>query len=135
MVSQKKAQLSIEYLILTGIILIFLLPILYYAFSNSIQNLKMHQANELVKRIAETADTLYILGPGSQDTIKVIVPGGVENITFGNRQVYLRIKIFTNVSDVIAETKANINGSIKTKAGSYFIKIKNEDDVIQVTNQ
>ena len=129
-----KSQISLEYLLLVGLLLAVLSPIFYYSFSTSTQTIKMNQASNLVKKIANTADTLYALGPNSQDTIEIIVPGGVENITIDNKEVLLAINLFKGISYIGMDTKTNISGTINTKAGDYHITLKNENNTIKVTS-
>ena len=123
-----------EYLVILGLILALLIPVFYYSVSSFNKSISLNQAGEMVNRIADTADFVYALGPGSQDTLRVIVPGGVESISIQGREILLKIRIFGAVSDVLAFTKGNVNGSITIKSGSSIIKIKNEDNVIQITN-
>lgn len=129
-----KAQLSLEYLLLVGLILMLLAPVFYYAFSTSTQTIKMNEADNFVKSIANTADTLYSLGPGSQDSIEINVPKGTKNITLKNKEVLLIIYIFNGEAYISADTKTNISGNITTKSGSYHITLKNENNTIKVTS-
>ncbi|MFH1249236.1 MAG: hypothetical protein V1660_03720 [archaeon] len=128
-----KAQISFEYLLMVGLIILLLGPVFYYSFSTSVQTIKMNEADNLVKSVANTADTLYSLGIGSQDTIQVKVPGGVRNITISGKEIVLTLSIFNGNSQISQETKGNITGSIPIKEGTYHVTIKNENNTIQVT--
>ncbi len=131
---KKRAQIALEYVILVGLVLALLTPVFYFSFTTSVQTIKMNEASNLVKRIADTADTLYALGAGSQDTIEINVPGGVQSISLGNKEVLLKIKIFEGVSDISMNTKTNISGTLSTKSGTYHITLKNENNTIKVTS-
>lgn len=128
-----KAQVSMEYLMITGIILLALIPVFYYAVSATTQTIKINQASEAVTKIRETADTLYIFGSGSQDTIKINLPGGVKNITFSGKDINLKLEIFKKVSDISEKSKGNITGSINNKRGIQYITLKNANNVIQIS--
>ncbi len=130
----KKGQISAEYLIIMGFVLVALLPVFYYSLTNLNNNLRLNQANDMINRIAETADFVYFLGPGSQDTLSIVIPGGVESITLQGKEVAMKMRIFGSVSDFVAVTKATINGSISISQGTSNILIKNENNVIQITD-
>ena len=126
--------MSLEYLLILGIVFAVLIPVFYYSVSSFNKSIRSNQAGEMVNRIAETADFVYALGPGSQDTLRIIIPGGVQSIAFQGKEVVMKVKIFGAVSDTVASTKGNLTGSISTTPGSAIIKIKNENNVIQITD-
>src|SRR3990167_7674552 len=95
-----RAQVSLEYLLFAGVMLTILIPVFSYALYATNQHIRTSQANELVQRVAETADSLYSIGPGSQDTLTVIVPGGVQSITIQGNEINLRLNIFNSISDI-----------------------------------
>ena len=131
----KKAQVALEYLLLIGLILALLLPFFYYSFVPITQNTQMSKSTILVNSVTETADVLYSLGPGSQDVILIDMPGGVENVTIQNKEIILKVRIFSGVSDIIGESKADLNGTLNIKSGSWHVLIKNENNTIQISNK
>ena len=120
----KKAQASFEYIMLVGIVFFFVVFILYYTLIESNQTIKMNMANDAVTKVAKTADMVYALGPGSQDYIQIEMPNGVQSTNLSNKKISLKIKIFSSVSDVFDETKANITGTLPTKGGIQHISVK-----------
>ena len=129
-----RGQISFEYLLLTGLIMLFLAPIFYYSVYTATYNIKMNEASNLVKSIADTADILYSLGPDSQNTIEITMPSGVQNMSINNTEVLVVIQIFKGVSYIGMDTKTNISGNISTKSGTYHITLKNENNTIKVTS-
>ncbi len=130
-----KAQVAIEYILLIGLIVAVIIPIFYYSLSTITQNIKMNRAYAMVNKIVETADMLYALGPGSQEVIVIEIPGGVKNITIQGKEINARLMIFSNVSDINAISKANMSGTLVTKAGSWHILMKNEDNTIKISSK
>lgn len=124
----KKGQVATEYMLLVGIVLFITIPIFYYAITNSSQSIRMNEASNVVDAIAKTADTVYALGPGSQDYIQIMIPGGVESISFDRNEVQMKVKIFSDTSDFFAVSKANLTGSISINSGSKHIYIKTLDN-------
>ena len=135
MEKEVKAQVSIEYILLIGLIIAAITPLFYYSISTITQNTKMNRAYSLVNKIADTADMLYALGPGSQEVIVIEIPGGVESITIQGKEVNVRMVLFSKASDISAVSKANMTGSLVTKSGSWHVLIKNEDNTIKISNK
>lgn len=128
----KRGQIATEYLILIGVIFLAIIPIFYYALQQSSQNVRMNEANDFVNTIAKTADMVYALGPGSQDYIKVEMPGGVESISINRNEILLKVRIFGGVADIFAYSKANLTGSLTTTSGSHHVSVKNLNGTIQI---
>jgi len=131
----EKSQISIEYILLIGLILAAVLPIFYYSFTTINNHTKMNKASMIVIKVVETADMLYALGPGSQEAIVIEIPSGVENITIQGKEINLKLRIFTKVSDIFAVSKTNMAGTILATPGSWHILMKNENNTIQISNQ
>ena len=129
-----KAQISVEYILITALVLLMLSPIFYYAFSTSVQSIKMNQVAALVDDLADSADVLYSLGPNSQDTLKITVPGGVTNITIANTEISVFIRLFNAVSEAHRTTNGNVSGSINISSGIHYVTVKNENNTIKITD-
>lgn len=128
----KRGQISVEYLILIGVIFLAIIPIFYYALQQSSQNVRMNEANDFVSTLASTADMVYALGPGSQDYVKVVMPGGVENVSISRNEISLKVRIFGGIADIFAYSKANLIGSISTGSGSRHISVKNINGTVRI---
>lgn len=128
----KRGQIATEYLILTGVIFLAIIPIFYYALQQSSQNVRMNEANDFVNTLAKTADMVYALGPGSQDYVGVVMPGGVESVSISRNEVLLKVRIFRGTADIFAYSKANLTGSISTTSGSKHVSVKNINGTVQI---
>lgn len=127
-----RAQISMEYLILIGLVFIAVIPLFYYAMTESGKNIQMNQANDIVNTLAKTADTVYALGPGSQKLVEITIPGGVESVTIVGNEISLKLRIFGGIADIYAETKANVTGTITTTSGIHHVTVKTlESGVVQ----
>ncbi|MBI2545680.1 hypothetical protein HYV81_00705 [Candidatus Woesearchaeota archaeon] len=120
----KRGQVSFEYIVIAGILLVITLPFFYYAFSESNTAIKLNQADDAVKSIARAADTVYSLGPGSKLFVVVSIPDGVQNTSITSKTVQLQLSIYGGVSDIYANTKANLTGSIPTARGTYKLSLE-----------
>lgn len=70
----QKAQVSTEYLLITGFILVIVTIIFTYSFVSSNQNIKASQASNALDRMANAADLVYALGPENTKYIEVAFP-------------------------------------------------------------
>ena len=78
--NSKKAQLSYEYLVIVGSVLVLLLPFFYKFMGGVATRLNEYYAVETVNELAHTTKTVANLGPES----KVTVPFRVQGITQSN---------------------------------------------------
>lgn len=74
----KKGQISSEYLLITGFILVIVTIIFSYSFISNNQNIAISQANTALDKMANAADLVYALGPENTKFIDVVFPVGTE---------------------------------------------------------
>ena len=86
----KKAQSSLEYLILIGILLVITIPLFYYAINKSYETIKINQAEDFVSSLTKAADEVYSLSPGTKKHIIVNIPGGTQNIEITENEISQR---------------------------------------------
>lgn len=115
----KKGQISYEYVMLVGVILVIMIPLFYFSFSKVSDTVRINQAEESVSVLAKAADTVYALGPGSKSYVWITVPSGVVSTSVNNKEILLRLSIFGSISDFHAAAKANVSGSFPFSQGTY----------------
>ena len=120
----KRGQVATEYLLLVGIAFLAIIPIFYYSISSSAKTVRFNEAEDFVTTISKTADRVYALGPGSQDYIKVTIPGDTKEIIFDRNEVILKMSVNGKISDVFAISRTNLTGSVSTSSGSKHIYVK-----------
>jgi len=79
----KKAQASAEYILVSSLILLIILPTIYifYSYSNkSSEEIRQSQVNKVGTDIVDAAEQVYYLGEPSKTTLDAIMPDGVEKI-------------------------------------------------------
>ncbi|MEK6840109.1 MAG: hypothetical protein AABX72_04140 [Nanoarchaeota archaeon] len=131
---KKRGQAAIEYVILVGTLMVFLIPVVYYALNESSYRVKMNQIDNAVKRVAKVADVVYALGPGAQDVVVVTIPYGVLSSGVGNYSINLKVSALGGNSDYGFKTVGNVTGSLPILPGTYRILIKHlADNVVNVS--
>jgi len=81
----KKAQLSYEYLVIVGSVLILLLPF-FYKFTDGVSTrISEYYAIETVNVLAEATKTMANLGAGNQITVPLTIKGVADSNILNNR--------------------------------------------------
>ncbi len=124
---QKRGQASVEYLAIIGIVLVVTIPLFFYSFQKSSENIKINQADDAVNTVARAADSVYALGPGAKRFVWVTIPQGTTGSSINNNSVQLQITIFGGISDIHASSRANLIGVMPYEAGVYKIPVESLD--------
>ncbi len=119
-----KAQVSTEYMMIMGLVLIITIPLVYYAMSESNINVQSNRAEDAVNTLARAADTVYSIGPGTTKYVWINMPGGVQAYSTADRTVSIDLYIFGGVSQVFAEAKAELAGVIPISSGQHRVKVE-----------
>lgn len=120
-----KAQASMEYIILIGLILAALIPLIYYATTKSSNEIRINQADQTVQTIAKAADNVYTAGPGNREYIQIVIPSGVSNFTVVDRDIRIVLGIYGSNSDVHARSIASIVNKtpLPNGQGTYNMRV------------
>lgn len=119
---------------ITGLLLLVTIPLFVYAFIEVNRSVQMNHAEDAVNTLANAADTVYSLGPGSKKYVWISTPGGVTQSCVGlvegspicvdSKEVSMKMYIFGGESDVFAKTKPTVIGSIPTAKGPHRIAVE-----------
>ena len=118
------AQAAIEYVILVGVILVFLIPVIHYSLNEANISLKINQLDNSVRRVAKAADAVLAVGGGAAEIVTITLPYGIESSTVGSNRVALKVSMFGSFSDVVYTTRANVAGNLPISPGTYRIVVK-----------
>ena len=124
---KKRGQLSTEYLFITGLVLITIIALFYFSIRQSTISVQMNQAEETVFTLSNAANSVYALGPGAKKFVYVTVPGGTNTITLTNNEININYYINKQNTDVFAETKADLTGSVPISPGTHRLYVKTLD--------
>ncbi|MCX6772517.1 MAG: hypothetical protein NTV88_01970 [Candidatus Micrarchaeota archaeon] len=114
---------SLEYLFLTGIALSALALIIVISMNTGSDSIRVTQAKDSVEKLGLSADYVYSLGPGSRETVSVLMPQGIEFISISSNRIHMRITLSSGSSDVYAKANGKLLGKIPTSAGAHKITI------------
>jgi len=112
---RNKAQVSMEYTLVIGLIIIALTIIVAIALSYSSSakhQIIMNQIDKIGKKIVETTDSIYYLGSPSKATIDLTMPNNIESILIDRTAKSITFKFIGSTGSAfsIYYFKAYING-------------------------
>lgn len=104
-------QVSIEYIMIFGFIILLTVPLFYVGLSRSKENIRYEQASDAVNSVIKTADEVYALGQGSKDFVWISTPSGITSAYVDEKTFVIEISIFGGNSEYIAVSKANLTAT------------------------
>jgi len=126
-----KAQIAFEYMLVVIIALGFMIPLWAYVTTVKIEaadELSLSYAKNTVDRLASTADLIYSQGPPAKVRVSIYIPDSMVDYNITNYTINLRVRYGNVISDVFAESKAKLNGTLPLTSGSYWMEIKAVDN-------
>jgi uncharacterized protein (UPF0333 family) len=131
-----RGQAAFEYLILFAIALLILGIMIWYSQQITERNredITVANAITAVNKIVEASDIVYTQGKPSQITLSVYIPERVESVQFNNNTIIMKINVGSGISDIIATSKANLQGNISSDSGLKKIKVIAEENYVNIT--
>ncbi|MDP6585439.1 MAG: hypothetical protein QF535_12350, partial [Anaerolineales bacterium] len=108
--------------------MIAMIPIFYYAIDQSSSTINLNQADDAVNTIANAADRIYSLGPGSRDYVWITLPHTMKSSAILQKEILIVIDNKGQSSDIHMSTIANLSGNLPTTAGTHRIALEMMDD-------
>ncbi len=138
----KKAQVSIEYTLIIGLILFALtlaVGVAFFYSTTAKHQITMNQIEKVGKKISETADSVYYLGNPSQVTLDLTMPESINEIimahTIGPGGDYILFKYKGPGGEAysIFNTKAEIDNTTQSLNNSRFMAPGLKHLIVNVT--
>ena len=131
-----RGQAAFEYLVLFSIALLLLGILVWYSQNVTESNREeiiVANAINAVNKIVEASNIVYTQGKPSQLTLDVYIPERVTSIEFNNNIIIMRVGIGSATSDIIATSKAPLQGNLSSDSGVRKIKVIAEENYVNVT--
>jgi len=125
-----KAQAAFEYMLVFLIVIGFMIPVWTYTTgmkTEAGEELSLTYARSGAEKLASTSDLIYSQGAPARARINLYIPEGVVNYTFVNRSIVFRVRYFDYITDVVATSKARMNGTLPLERGSHWIRVEAVD--------
>ena len=131
----KKSQVSMEYVIIVAFVVAITVPmiVIYMTHSNETNDdIKSNQAEQIIKKIVDSAESVYYLGEPSKTTMKAYFPRNIFDILIGNKELTFRMKNRNGISDITIMAAVDINGTLPTTSGIHYITIESKGDYVWI---
>jgi uncharacterized protein (UPF0333 family) len=131
-----RGQAAFEYMVLFAIALLILGILVWYSQQITERNredITVANAITAVNKIAEASNIVYTQGKPSQITLSVYIPERVESVEFNNTMIVMKVRIGSGISDIIATSKASLQGNISSDSGLKKIKVIAEENYVNIT--
>ena len=124
----KRGQAAVEYVILTGVLLIFLVPIIQSSLVQTSTQLRLSQLDDSFTRLTKSVDAVGALSIGAQEMVTITTPSGIESIAIAGKAIEVQVSMGGSLQDMGYLTSIPLVGNIPTNAGTYHIRVKKESD-------
>ncbi len=129
----KKAQISVEYLVVMALITLIIITILGLAlfYSGAIKDeIKMNQITHSANKIISTSESVFYTGEPSQATISVYLPDNIQNIEILENDLIFTVQTNSGINKISFSSKVPILGTLPSFSGLRKMKVKAEQDNI-----
>jgi len=128
-----KAQASVELLVILAVSMV-LIGLVLFTSNNEMTGINSNKANSdaknTVEKIAKTSEAVFDSGPGTKKQIYISIPSGVDPTKTSITDNTVRINV--NGTDIIAESKVELTGSIPTEKGNYWVWITSHQGYVSI---
>ena len=131
----RKAQVSIEFAVIIGLVITMLIPALVFVMYSSYENTASYanaQANLVASRIASEVNMVGTSGEGASIYFDVNIPPYVNFLNITGREVVIQLETDAGPSDTFRITKFNLTGNNLDRIRPGLIKFRL--DAINKTN-
>lgn len=119
----KRGQAALEYMLLLGVLLAFLVPVVVYSTETTARSVGALEGKRAVQSIAGAADRVYAMG-GGRMYVLVTVPPGITGQSVANKTIRLTLSSGDAASDIVGSTIGNISGSMPVSYGTHRVFVE-----------
>ncbi len=119
--------------------MIIVLVLILVAYSGQLternkEEIRISNAISAARHIIDAANIVNTQGKPSQITLNsVYIPEGVESINISGKTLLIRVWIAGGIGDIPVMSKADLQGSISSTQGLKRIRVKAEDNYVNIT--
>lgn len=131
------SQAAVEYIIMFGMILSFMVFIwgyVNYSSSDINAGIRVENAMLFINRLKQSVDSVYAYGSPAKETVNLYLPAGVLNLTVINqREIFISIETPSGLSNLSVLARAPISGTLPVREGYYSIKVEAVGDYVNIS--
>ena len=134
---KSRAQISMEYILITGFSLLIAMPLVIIFFSNSAafnENIVNSQTKTVLDEMMDAAQAVHYLGEPSQKTIAVYFPQYIQEVKFGDGYMGFVVLQRGMLQTHYKYASINFTGNLTTYAGLHRIKVLAVNNTVQFSS-
>ncbi len=132
----KKLQSGFEMLLIFGIGIAILTPAFIYAMTARINYSDTYgtsAAQNVVNKIAEAADSIYLQGEPSRIVLNLYFPEKISETSIADKTIMIKLSISPGITDIYQTTDEDVSGTLPTTSGIHKVTIENKGDYISIS--
>ncbi|MCX8175352.1 MAG: hypothetical protein N3E51_04050 [Candidatus Micrarchaeota archaeon] len=126
---QLRGQISTEVLILIGMVLLILLPLIFYAYQRSnvaAEDLAVQKAEFAAQRLARLADSVGYLGGAAAVADEIELPPYVKSVSVSGADIIFEMDSASGKKQIVKSSDFSIKAEgfeKMKKPGTYFVEV------------
>ncbi len=132
-----RAQISMEYLIVMGFVVLMSVPLVVIFFEQSAgaqDYVNADRASQIGRQVVDSAEKVYYLGSPSVTTLKVSMPDTVNAVIISPADITFRMDTGSGQSDVTIPSDVALSGNISSASGLQYIRIQSLGDSVNISS-
>ena len=133
----RKAQVSMEYLVIVGFVAVLVIPmiILFYSYADRTEDeIISNQIQKISLKVSDSAEAMYYLGEPSRTRVRAYFPKNINNITIGNNEILFIVNTKNGLDHIVIYTPIPIQGTLDTHSGYHNINVRSRGGYIEITD-
>ena len=134
--SNKRGQISTEYLIVVGFISFLIITVLGIALFYSTQireRIIFHQIESFAENVISSSESVFFAGEPSQATISAYLPKNVQGIDIIGKDLLFNISTDAGVANIAYSSKVEMEGTINSNEGVKTLTIVAQADKVTIS--
>jgi len=135
--SKRKAQASMEYLVIVGFITVMVIPmiLIFYSYADRTEDqIISNQVQKIALKISDSAEAMYYLGEPSRTRVRSYFPKSINNISIGNNEITFIVRTKNGLDHIVIYTPIPVQGTLNTHSGYHNINIRSMGSYVDITD-
>lgn len=132
-----RGQISMEYLIITAVALLLLIPIIIIAAteSSSFQvDVSAAQIEKVANEIVSAANEVYYTGSPAKRTLKLYFPEGIKSAAIVGKEIIFNMTGSKQQYEYALAAEGNLTGNLQNYAGLHKITVTAGINEVTITD-
>ena len=134
--SDKKAQVSMEFLMVVAITFLFTIPLVVLFLKESQgagEQVSLSQVSQIARRIVSAAESVYAYGAPTSTVLKVYMPPGVNSSSVSSNELVFVVNIAGSMVSIEEPASMNLSGNVSVNQGIHNIRVTAANNTVVIS--